>query len=79
MQKGATQVKHIALTLLTLAFTAACGMILVGSLDVWPAGVDRALTVTTLFRWSVVFGVLGGFAGLAALLWQAVTTPEGKR
>jgi hypothetical protein len=72
-------VKHIACTLLTLAFTAFCGAILVSSVNIWPAGVDRALTVTTLFRWAVALGVLGGFTGLAALCWQAATTPEGKR
>ena len=71
--------KHIACTLLTLAFTAFCGAILVSSVNIWPAGVDRALVAATCLRWALALGVLGGFAGLAALLWQAVTTPEGKR
>jgi TRAP-type C4-dicarboxylate transport system permease small subunit len=72
-------VKHIAYTLLTLAFTAFCGAILVASLDVWPPGVDRPLVTDTLLRWALALGVPGGFVGLGALCWQAVTTPEGKR
>lgn len=71
--------KHIALTLLTLAFTAFCGALLTSSVNMWPPDLDRALWTTTLLRWALALGVLGGFSGLAALLWQAATTPEGKR
>ena len=71
--------KHIAFTLLTLASVAFTGAILVSSVNMWPPDLDRALWTLTLLRWALVLGVLGGFAGLGAAMWKALTTPEGKR
>lgn len=71
--------KHVAFVLLTLAFTAACAMIMVGSLDIWPDGVDRALTVTTLLRWAIVLGSLGIFVGLGVAIVSASMKSQGDR